>query len=97
MPAQQPLHAAEINAALANLPDWSIEDGKLFAEFKFKNFVDAFGFMTKAALHAERLDHHPEWFNVYNKVRVHLVTHSADNSISKLDLKLAKVLSELAA
>jgi len=97
MPTQQPLSAAEINAALTTLPDWSVEDGKLFAEFKFKNFVDAFGFMTKAALHAERLDHHPEWFNVYNRVRIHLVTHSADNSISELDLKLAKVLSKLAA
>lgn len=96
MPKVSPLTDDELAAGLATLPDWSVDNGKLFAEFTFKNFVEAFGFMTKAALHAERMDHHPEWFNVYNRVQIHLVTHSADNSISELDLKLAKVMSELA-
>ena len=95
MPKVSALNEEEIAVGLAALPDWSIDNGKLFAEFTFKNFVEAFGFMTKVALHAERMEHHPEWFNVYNRVGVHLVTHSADNSVSELDLTLAQVISKL--
>lgn len=59
--------------------------------FKFKNFVDAFGFMTKIAIHAEKLNHHPEWFNVYNKVDVVLTTHDA-NGLTQLDMKMAALM-----
>ena len=62
--------------------------------YKFKNFIDAFGFMTRAAFHAEKLNHHPEWSNVYNKVEVTLITHDV-NGLSELDIKLARILDRL--
>ena len=83
------LNQSAINAELENLKDWQIDDkGKLYKQFKFKDFVAAFGFMSQAALKAEKLDHHPEWFNVYNKVEVWLTTHDA-GGLTKLDFKLA--------
>lgn len=63
--------------------------------FKFANFVEAFGFMTRAAIHAEKLNHHPEWFNVYNRVEVKLTTHDT-GGLSELDVKLAGVMDMLA-
>ncbi|MFT7287533.1 MAG: 4a-hydroxytetrahydrobiopterin dehydratase, partial [Halieaceae bacterium] len=62
--------------------------------YKFKNFIDAFGFMSRAAIHAEKLNHHPEWSNVYNKVEVTLITHDVDG-LSELDIKLARILDRL--
>jgi len=62
--------------------------------YTFKNFIDAFGFMTRAAIHAERLNHHPEWSNVYNKVEVTLITHDVDG-LSALDVKLARTMDRL--
>ena len=62
--------------------------------YKFKNFIDAFGFMTRAAIHAEKLNHHPEWSNVYNKVEVTLITHDVDG-LSELDVKLARIMDRL--
>jgi 4a-hydroxytetrahydrobiopterin dehydratase len=62
--------------------------------YKFKNFIDAFGFMSRAAIHAEKLNHHPEWSNVYNKVEVTLITHDV-NGLSALDIKLARILDRL--
>jgi 4a-hydroxytetrahydrobiopterin dehydratase len=85
----------ETQACLTELTNWSLEGGKLRQDFKFANFVQAFGFMTSAALEAEKLDHHPEWSNVYNKVVVYLVTHSADG-ITALDITLAKKMDDLA-
>lgn len=64
-------------------------------QFKFANFVEAFGFMTRAAIRAEKLNHHPEWFNVYSKVDVVLTTHDA-NGLSELDVKLAGIMDKLA-
>lgn len=64
-------------------------------DFKFKNFVEAFGWMTRAAIWAEKWNHHPEWFNVYNKVSVTLSTHDVDG-LSELDVKLAKKMDALA-
>ena len=72
---------------------WSIEDGKLHREFSFPDFVTAFAFMAKVALLAERASHHPEWFNVYNKVVVDLTTHDA-GGISRKDFDLAREMSQ---
>ncbi len=84
----------EVRKRLVELKQWSLVDGKLRREFKFADFVRAFGFMSSAAIEAEKLNHHPEWSNVYNKVTVNLVTHSA-KGITELDFKLAKKLDGL--
>lgn len=89
------LSSAQVEDKLASLKGWSLEDGKLKRDFKFPDFVRAFGFMTSAAIEAEKLNHHPEWSNVYNKVTVHLVTHEA-KGITELDFKLAKKMDALA-
>ena len=73
---------------------WSIKEEKLYKEFKFSDFVSAFGFMTKVALLAEKANHHPEWSNVYNKVVISLTTHDA-GGISKKDFELAQEISKL--
>ena len=87
---------SEIEEILPGLDGWSLDNGKLNRDFKFANFVEAFGFMTSAAIEAEKMDHHPEWSNVYSKVSVHLVTHSADG-ITSLDVELAKKMNALAS
>ncbi len=86
---------SEIEEALKGLEGWTLQNGKLNRDFKFANFVEAFGFMTSAAIEAEKMDHHPEWFNVYSKVNVQLVTHSADG-VTNLDVDLAKKMNALA-
>lgn len=75
---------------------WTLVDGREAIEksFKFKSFVEAFGWMAKAAIHAEKLNHHPEWFNVYNRVDVTLATHDV-NGLSALDVKLAEIMDGL--
>ena len=83
------LDDAAINERLGALPGWDLVDGKLHRELKFRNFVEAFGFMTSAAIEAEKMNHHPEWFNVYNRVDVLLSTHDC-GGLSELDIKLAK-------
>ena len=90
------LSDAELAEALAAHPDWSVEGGKLHREFRFRDFSQAFGFMTRAAIAAEQLDHHPEWFNVYNRVVVDLVTHDA-GGISPRDFELATKMDAFAA
>lgn len=87
---------SEIKEALADLEGWTIQDEKLHREYRFRNFVQAFGFMAQAALLAERAAHHPEWFNVYNRVVVDLTTHEADG-ITKKDLDLAREMEGVAA
>ncbi|HEX7877787.1 MAG TPA: 4a-hydroxytetrahydrobiopterin dehydratase [Candidatus Eisenbacteria bacterium] len=89
------LSDAEIGSALQGLPGWSLLAGKLHREFKFRDFVEAVGFMTSAALVIQGMDHHPEWSNVYGTVRVDLVTHSA-SGVTATDVKLATKLNELA-
>jgi len=84
---------AELNAGTAAL--WSIQHEKLHREFKFADFIAAFGFMTQVALLAERANHHPEWCNVYNKVVIELTTHDA-GGLTKKDFALAKEISKLA-
>ncbi len=85
-----------LDEALKSLNGWEKVEGRsaIFKAYKFKNFVEAFGFMTKAALIAERMDHHPEWLNVYNKVEVTLTTHST-GGVSDLDIKLATAMDAL--
>ena len=90
------LDEASVRKALARLDGWSLADGKLRREFRFADFVEAFGFMARAALVAESMDHHPEWSNVYSTVVVHLTTHDA-GGITQLDVDLAVRLDELAA
>lgn len=85
----------DVAQQLADLNDWSVVEGKLRREFKFDNFVRAFGFMSSAAMEAEKMNHHPEWCNVYNKVTVDLITHSA-KGITELDFRLAQKFDALA-
>ena len=84
-----------VAAQLEGLDGWELIDGKLHREFKFANFVEAFGFMTRAAIEAEKMNHHPEWFNVYSKVVVDLTTHEA-GGISERDFELAEGMNALA-
>ncbi|MCB1309901.1 MAG: 4a-hydroxytetrahydrobiopterin dehydratase [Leptospiraceae bacterium] len=84
----------EIQNKLKEIPGWELRAGKLYREFKFKDFTRAFGFMSSAALCAEKMDHHPEWFNVYNRVEVSLNTHDADGITSK-DFDLAGQMNAL--
>ena len=90
------LSEAEIATALSKLPHWTLKGGKLHREYKFTDFVGAFGFMTGAALVAQGMDHHPEWFNVWNTVRVDLATHDA-GGVTALDVELAHSMEDLAA
>lgn len=85
---------AEVRERLGSVPAWKLEGGKLLREFKFSDFVTAFGFMSRVALLAEKADHHPEWFNVYNKVRIELTTHDA-SGLSERDFELAKQIDKL--
>ena len=85
----------QVNEALSELSGWDLSDGKLHREFKFADFVEAFSFMSRIALVAERMDHHPEWFNVYNRVVIDLRTHDCDG-ISERDLELARRIDSLA-
>ena len=85
---------AEINAQLDGISGWTVENEKLHKEFQFDSFVEAFGFMASVALIAESMNHHPEWFNVYNRVTVDLATHDA-GGISALDFELAKEIDAL--
>ena len=89
------LGGSQLDAAVAALDGWEVRNGKLHREFVFANFVEAFGFMARAALVAERANHHPEWFNVYRTVRVDLTTHES-GGITERDTSLARAMNELA-
>lgn len=88
------LSDAEVSALLAECPGWSLrEDGRaIVRSFKFKDFNQAFGFMTRVALYADKHDHHPEWFNVYNRVEMTLTTHDADG-LSERDAAMAQAIA----
>ncbi|PJI86350.1 4a-hydroxytetrahydrobiopterin dehydratase [Yoonia maricola] len=88
-------HAEKIEPLLAQ--GWTLVDGReaIYKKFVFTNFVEAFGFMTRAAIHAEKLNHHPEWSNVYKTVEVTLTTHDADG-LSALDAQLGAIMDKLA-
>jgi 4a-hydroxytetrahydrobiopterin dehydratase len=74
---------------------WNEENNRLVKTFKFRDFKEAFGFMTKVALVAEKMDHHPNWSNVYNSVTIELSTHDAGNVVTEKDRKLAKEIDKL--
>jgi len=95
MPAPK-LTTQEIDSALDTLPGWSVQGGKLHKEFRFPDFIHAFGFMATAALGIEKMNHHPEWFNVYNRVSVDLITHDS-GGITNKDTDLARLLDATAA
>jgi 4a-hydroxytetrahydrobiopterin dehydratase len=85
--------------ALGQLPSWEYRDergGILFREFRFHDFAQAFGFMSQVAVHAEKRNHHPEWFNVYNRVAVTLTTHDV-NGLSMNDIDMALLMDRIAA
>jgi len=83
-----------IEEKLKNLPGWSVKNDKLHKEFEFNDFNQAFGFMTRAAMEIEKMNHHPEWFNVYNRILVELTTHDA-GGITENDVNLARILNSL--
>jgi 4a-hydroxytetrahydrobiopterin dehydratase len=89
------LPEAEISKEVAKLDGWKVANGKVSKAFEFDDFVQAFGFMTKVAMEAEKMNHHPEWFNVYNRIKIDLVTHDV-GGISNYDIKLAKTIDRLA-
>ena len=98
MTARDRLSPEDISSGLADLPGWALSDDGLAIEktYRFPSFVEAFGFMSQSALAAEKLDHHPEWFNVYNRVEVKLTTHSA-KGVTALDLSLAARMEKAAS
>lgn len=75
---------------------WKEEDNKLKRTFEFNNFIEAFGFMSSVALIAEKMDHHPNWSNVYNQVKIELTTHDAGNVVTDKDRQLAAAIDKLA-
>jgi 4a-hydroxytetrahydrobiopterin dehydratase len=89
------LSGSELKQALATLRAWKVVKGKLHKDYKFADFIHAFGFMATAALAIEKMGHHPEWSNVYNRVTVDLTTHDARGITSK-DVDLAKLLDDTA-
>jgi 4a-hydroxytetrahydrobiopterin dehydratase len=90
------LSIAEITQQLNQLDRWEVKDGKLHRQFQFANFAQAFGFMASMAIVSESMGHHPEWFNVYNKVSVDLTTHDA-GGITQKDLDWAARANKFAA
>ena len=93
--SRKPLAASQISQNLADLPEWEIKEGKLHRSFKFADFIQAMSWMFSVAFEAEKLDHHPNWSNVWNKVDVVLWTHSA-SAITELDFALARKMEALA-
>jgi 4a-hydroxytetrahydrobiopterin dehydratase len=89
------LNDAELKSSLETLPGWTVKAGKLHREYAFPDFVHAFGFMATAALAIQEMNHHPEWFNVYNRVKIDLTTHDS-GGITANDTKLAATLEAIA-
>lgn len=96
MARPEKLTTDSVKIAMNEVDGWSMVDGReaIHKTFTFKNFVQAFGFMTQSAIIAEKIDHHPEWFNVYKTVEVTLATHDVDG-LTELDFKLAKAMDKI--
>ena len=90
------LNEEEVNLDLSKVSSWKVENGKLHKLFKFKNFNQAFSFMVGVAMECEKMNHHPEWSNVYGNVDVFLVTHRVAG-ITELDFKLAEKMDKIAS
>ena len=88
------LSESSVANKLSKLSEWQLKDEKLFKKFQFSDFAEAFSFMTRVAIIAEKADHHPEWFNVYNRVEIYLTTHDA-NGISERDFSLAAKIDKM--
>ena len=84
----------QLNYFIEKNPSWEIENKRIKKEFKFDTFIDAFGFMSKVALLSEKMDHHPDWQNTYNKVKINLTTHDK-GGITTNDIKLAESIDKL--
>ena len=95
--ARHPLSQEEISAAVSELPGWEMVAGKLHKTYKFPSFARAMGWMMSVAIHADKMDHHPEWCNVYNRVTVDLATHDLGNVVSNLDIDLAHKMEMMAS
>jgi 4a-hydroxytetrahydrobiopterin dehydratase len=93
--AAQKLTDSEIQQALPKLLGWTVKDGKLHREYNFGDFAHAIGFIVTAAIGIEKMNHHPEWFNVYNRVTVDLTTHDS-GGITQKDVELAQTLEKIA-
>lgn len=95
--AREPLAPEAVREAMAGLPAWSLADDhkSISRSFRFRDFSEAFAFMTRAALAAEKLDHHPDWTNVYNTVSIRLNTHDA-GGLTDLDFRLARKIDRIA-
>jgi 4a-hydroxytetrahydrobiopterin dehydratase len=96
VPRPTQLTGAEIVERLPSLPGWTVANGRLHRVFQFRDFSEAFGFMARVALIAEKLDHHPDWSNVYNRVTFDLMTHDA-GGLTSLDFDLAARISAILA
>ena len=94
--ARQKLSDTELRSALGTLAGWSVQNGKLHREYKFPDFAHAFGFMATSAVLIEKMNHHPEWSNVYNRVTIDLTTHDS-GGITQNDVDLARVLEDIAS
>lgn len=90
------LDDTELQEIMRELRGWEIKSGKLHKTFKFGSFAQAIGWMVSVSILADKLDHHPEWSNVYNRVQIDLSTHDLDNAISNLDIELARKMDSLA-
>ena len=84
----------QLDSFLEKNPSWIIDNKTIKKEFKFENFIEAFGFMSKVALLSEKIDHHPDWQNIYNKVKINLTTHDK-GGITTNDIKLAEAIDKL--
>lgn len=95
--SRRKLSSNELENELTTLPGWEVREDKLYKQYKFKSFAQALGWMVAVGVQADKMDHHPEWSNVYSRVTVSLVTHDLDNAISNLDVELARHMEKLAA
>lgn len=95
MEKRRKLSEVELTAVLKSLPGWSVKEGKLHKQFKFDTFAQAIGWMVAVSIYADKLDHHPEWCNIYSRVTVDLVTHDMGNAISSWDVLLAQKMEQL--
>jgi len=94
-PMSAPLNSDQIKLALSGLKQWRLEDDKLLMDIKLKNFSEALSFLVKVGIEAEKLNHHPEIHNIYNKVTLKLTTHDAGNRVTEKDIVLARAIENL--